>query len=74
MSEVTIDICEYTDERFFAAIKAARERGRLVAFDMKRDLRSEYRQFKLVGFTGHGGTARIAVDVDDGVEEAPLFV
>ena len=74
MSEVAIDICEHTDERFFAAIKEARERGRLVAFSARRVTLPRYDRFKHVGYTSHGGTARVVVDVDDDVEEEPLFV
>jgi hypothetical protein len=74
MSEVVIQIDECIDERFFAAIKEARGKGRVVSFDMQRNMRPEYRGFVLRGFLSFGGTARIVIDVDDGLDEDPLFV
>ena len=74
MSEVVIDIDESTDERFFAAIEKACARGRVVSFDVCRSMRPIYNRFHITGYTSHGGTAHIIVDVDDDVEEEPLFV
>lgn len=72
MSEIVIEVCDNVDERFFAAIREARSRGRLIESDVHRNVRPKYERFKLVGYTSHGGYARIVVD--DGAEEEPLFV
>lgn len=67
----TIEVCifEHTDELFGVAVREAMARGKVVSAEFAKNLRPRYNAFQLVGYTSHGGTARIVVDLDEPASE-----